>query len=125
MLARLAACAVDPDTSDVFDIVFEMSYDPADPCTVSLAFSDDVVWHLSRDLVDDGTRRRTGDGDVCVSPNGSRRVVIGLTSPEGAVLLEVDREPLVAFLGRTFEAVPRGLERVDVDTVIEQILIGR
>lgn len=88
---------------------------------------DPINWLFARDLLADGLRRPTGDGDVHVrrrfSPRGS--VFITLSSPEGCVTFEANRSIITQFLRRTFQTVPRGHEKVDVESWIPRLLAGR
>ena len=118
------------------EVEVELAYDPLDPYAVTLTFhlagDPSVRWVFARDLLLDGLSGRCGEGDIVVEPVvGLDRdfpdVRIRLRSPAGEAVLHSPALPLVAFLGRTDQALPLGREQAadDLDAELEQILNGR
>jgi hypothetical protein len=108
-----------------------LSYDPADPYAVTAVFHADdavpVTWTFGRDLLMEGTRAPSGEGDVVVWPwtTDDRPVVcLALSSPAGEALLEASLGEVLSFLVATYERVPAGSEsaHLDIDGVIGQLL---
>ncbi|WP_020673863.1 SsgA family sporulation/cell division regulator [Amycolatopsis nigrescens] len=104
-----------------------LRYDPADPFAVVLAFrSGDenwVEWLLSRELLAEGLLLAAGEdvsvgeGDVRISPDCelAGRVWIGLSSPDGAATLALERAELEHALDATEALVPAGSETAGWD----------
>jgi hypothetical protein len=99
-----------------------------DPYAVLMILSqdgDEVAWHFSRELLNDGLSARTpvGGGDVKVKSNGVL-VLVCLKSPEGHADIGLPRADVYAFLQQTFEKVPIGFEKCDdqLDEAIRDIL---
>jgi len=70
-----------------------------------------VRWLFGRDLLSDGLLARCGDGDVRIGPAGDPAlVVVELTSPDGAAVLEAPAKEIAAFLDRTYDVIPAGGE---------------
>ena len=108
-----------------------LEYDTTDPYAVAATFhtghGEGVRWVFARDVLSEGTRRPTGDGDVRVWPGrarGEEIVCIGLRSPDGAALLEAPAAQVRAFVERTYDAVPAGTEtdRLDLDATVAALL---
>lgn len=117
--------------SGMAPITVELQYDPADPYAVTAVFHGDdepVQWLLGRDLLHEGTRMATGRGDVHVwpslGPTGDWVVVVELTSPDGRVMVQAERDAVDAFLEASARLVPYGAESAycDVDTLIADLL---
>lgn len=118
--------------SGMAPITVELHYDIADPYAVTAVFhgGDDepVPWMLGRDLLREGTRVASGCGDVqvwpSVGPAGEWVVVMELSSPDGRVLVQAERDAIDAFLEDTELVVPYGAEptRCDVDALIANLL---
>jgi len=113
-------------------VVAAVRYDAADPWAVRVAFhtgaeGDGVVeWIFARSLLSDGVAGPVGEGDVRVWPalQGREQVVhLAMASPSGSALFEMDRGELVAFLQRTYSAVPTGAESAAVDVDAELALL--
>jgi len=107
----------------------EFAYDPKDPFAVSATFmtvAGQVRWTFSRELLSDGLREPSGDGDVHVWPcednQGRPVVIIELCSPDGEALVQVRTSEITAFVQRMNAAVAPGNEQVDVDSAIAAIL---
>src|SRR4051794_25679537 len=92
----------------------ELEYDTRDPYAVAVvlhAGASAVRWLFGRDRLADGLLARCGDGDVRVGPAGAPAlIVVELTSPDGAAVLEAPAKELAAFLDRTYDVVPAGSE---------------
>lgn len=111
-------------------VTASVRYDPADPYAVSIGFrtgADEVVeWTFARQLLSDGVRRPTGEGDVQVWPaaqSGGRVVCLALSSPSGHALFEMPRPDVLAFLRRTYATVPLGGEGDAIDLDAELALL--
>ncbi|MFC0433318.1 SsgA family sporulation/cell division regulator [Kutzneria buriramensis] len=107
-------------------VLAELCYDSGDPyaVTVDLDCGSNVRWLIGRDLLVDGMFSPVGEGNVRVSPAGSRQVIVlALSSPDGEAVLEVAAVALGAFLAGTFECVAAGEESafIDFDTEIAKL----
>jgi hypothetical protein len=109
----------------------ELFYDPSDPYAVTLVLTgptEPVVWVFGRDLLLDGVGEPTGDGDVHVWPSldsyGRAVVLLELSPPSGAALVQLRSVQLSRFLDRTVALVAPGSEsdHVDVDAGIAALL---
>ncbi|MDT3442536.1 SsgA family sporulation/cell division regulator, partial [Pseudofrankia sp. BMG5.37] len=71
-----------------------------------------VTWTFARDLLRDGVDAPSGEGDVQVWPAklGGGPVSLEVSSPSGHALFELPRQKVVAFLERTYAAVPLDTE---------------
>jgi hypothetical protein len=100
-----------------------LCYDPADPFAVRIAFgepgeqggdeSDEgIAWLVSRELLQSGLERPTGDGDVRVWPAHATADVLflHLRAPSGEALFELSRATVAGFLRQTEALVPMGSE---------------
>lgn len=102
----------------------EFSYDPADPFVVRMYFVEShVPWDIARDLLD-GIDHPTGVGDVRIRPVNAETVSIHLSSPDGEATYHAPKDELRGFVRRTYRAVPRGRERVDLDGLVASLLSG-
>jgi len=118
-------------------VLADLAYSTTDPWAVCVAFqtggdgADSVVeWLFARQLLSDGVAGPMGEGDVRVWPslNGTQRVVhLGMSSPSGSALFELDRDDVVEFLQQTYVAVPTGSEAlvVDLDRELGSLLDGK
>ncbi|MEZ5157289.1 MAG: SsgA family sporulation/cell division regulator [Candidatus Nanopelagicales bacterium] len=105
-------------------------YSAHEPLSVTATFSagdTEVEWVFARDLLQGGTDRPAGDGDVTCWPTtiaGEPLVCIALRSPSGQALLEAPADEIDEFLRRSYEVVPAGSESdfLDLDTLIESLL---
>ena len=113
-------------------VAAELSYSRSDPYAVQLAFhtgDDRVVWLFGRDLLMRGTHEPTGHGDVHVmpglDPSGHAVVVLQLSSPHGAALIEARSADVLTFLAHTTQEVWPGTEgdHVSVEQAIAAILV--
>jgi hypothetical protein len=130
--AELALRLVVPGGAPV-PVAATVRYEPDDPYAVSIGFrtgADEVVeWTFARQLLSDGVRRPAGDGDVQVWPaaqSGGRIVCLSLSSPSGHALFEMPRSEILAFLRRTYSAVPLGGESdaIDLDAELALLMWG-
>ncbi|MET9520651.1 SsgA family sporulation/cell division regulator [Streptomyces sp. NPDC002994] len=108
-----------------------LRYDSADPFAVRMAFPPaatlegiEVAWAFARELLDTGTDRRTGLGDVRVRPYGYGRTVLEFHAVEGTAMVHIRTSDLRRFLKRTHELVPAGGEHLhlDVDHDLAELL---
>ena len=105
----------------------ELEYDTLDPYAVAVvlhAGANAVRWLFGRDLLADGLLARCGDGDVRIGPAGDPAlVVVELSSPDGAAVLEAPAKEIAAFLDRTYDVVPAGSESdwFDFDEEMEKL----
>jgi hypothetical protein len=92
----------------------ELEHDTRDPYAVAVvlhAGPSAVRWLFGRDLLADGLLGRCGDGDVRIGPAGDPAlVVVELSSPDGAAVLEAPAKEIAAFLDRTYDVIPAGSE---------------
>ena len=92
----------------------ELEYDTRDPYAVAVvlhAGPGAVRWLFGRDLLADGLLARCGEGDVRVGPAADPALIlVELTSPDGAAVLEAPAKEIAAFLDRTYDVVPAGSE---------------
>lgn len=107
-----------------------LDYAAHEPYSVRATFrtSDgDVNWVFARDLLAEGLRKPTGDGDIAVWPSktdGRDVLCLSLSSPSGQALMEAPRDEIEDFLTRTYTVVPAGSESamIDMDSLIERLL---
>lgn len=106
------------------------SYSASDPLSVVATFDaagNSVRWVFARDLLQEGTKRPVGEGDITCWPatvSGRRVICIALRSPSGQALLEAPADQIHGFLRRSFEAVPVSAEaeHLDIDGLINDLL---
>ncbi len=108
----------------------ELVYDAHDPFAVTATFhsgASPVTWTFARELLIEGLREPSGDGDVhvwpCLDPDGGPVTIIELNSPAGEALIQVSSYDVSAFVRDMTQLVPLGTESnlVDVDAMIEAI----
>lgn len=101
-----------------------LCYDAADPFAVRIAFGDigddsgtvdleeGIAWLVSRELLQDGLDRPSGEGDVRVWPAHAAADVLflHLRAPSGEALFELSRAVVASFLRQTEALVPTGTE---------------
>lgn len=117
---------------EVLPLNAELHYSAEDPLAVEAHFDDGssepVRWVFARDLLADGMKELSGDGDVVVWPtidaDDQPAVQLRLNSPHGDALLEAAASELDAFLAATWRLVPPGTEHrhIDVDDVVTALL---
>ncbi|MBO1329871.1 SsgA family sporulation/cell division regulator [Streptomyces sp. VRA16 Mangrove soil] len=109
----------------------EVSYDSTDPLVVTMVFDvaseRSVSWVVSRDLLAGGLVDQVGEGDIRLWPvhdheGGLTSVCVRLGSVHTA-LIELDAEPFMTWLARTYDMVPRGteLDGVDWDELVQPV----
>ena len=117
-----------------------LCYDATDPFAVRIAFGDigddsgvvdtdeGIAWLVSRELLQVGLDRPSGEGDVRVWPTASSSDVLflHLRAPSGEALFEVSRNAVAAFLRQTEQLVPVGTEAavLQVDDELAALLSG-
>ena len=109
----------------------ELHYDVREPYAVTLRVltaSRSVDWVFARDLLANGLKRPSGNGDVhvwpCRNSRGEAVAVIELNAPTGRGLLQAPAGAVQAFVTDVFRAVPLGTEsdHLDLDALVEQLL---
>ena len=111
-------------------VAVQLGYGVLDPFAVTASFRGDggaIEWVFARDLLREGMRRPTGEGDVQVWPgeaDGRPVILVSLSSPDGHAVLEADADDVRAFLDRTHALVPPGAESryVHVDDELADLL---
>jgi Streptomyces sporulation and cell division protein, SsgA len=118
-----------------------LCYDPTDPFAVRIAFGDvgdendlvdvdeaGIAWLVSRELLQSGLDRPSGEGDVRVWPaHGATDVLfLHLRAPSGEALFELSRATVAAFLRQTEALVPSGSESgmLALDEELQALLSG-
>jgi hypothetical protein len=118
-----------------------LCYDPTDPFAVRIAFGEvgdagglvnvdeaGIAWLVSRELLQGGLDRPSGDGDVRVWPaHGATDVLfLHLRAPSGEALFELSRATVTAFLRQTEALVPSGSESdmLALDEELQALLSG-
>jgi Streptomyces sporulation and cell division protein, SsgA len=118
-----------------------LCYDPTDPFAVRIAFGDvgdendlvdvdeaGIAWLVSRELLQSGLDRPSGEGDVRVWPAHAATDVLflHLRAPSGEALFELSRATVAAFLRQTETLVPSGSESgmLALDEELQALLSG-
>jgi hypothetical protein len=118
-----------------------LCYDPTDPFAVRIAFGDvgdendlvdveeaGIAWLVSRELLQSGLDRPSGEGDVRVWPaHGATDVLfLHLRAPSGEALFELSRATVAGFLRQTEALVPSGSESgmLSLDEELQALLSG-
>ena len=118
-----------------------LCYDAADPFAVRIAFGDvgdengtvdvdeaGIAWLVSRELLQTGLDRPSGEGDVRVWPaHGASDVLfLHLRAPSGEALFELSRATVAGFLRETETLVPTGSEStmLALDEELQALLSG-
>ncbi len=116
-----------------------LCYDAADPFAVRIAFGDvgdehgavdpddgGIAWLVSRELLQSGLDRPSGDGDVRIWPAHAATDVLflHLRAPSGEALFELSRATVAAFLRQSEVLVPSGSESslLDIDDELHVLL---
>lgn len=108
-----------------------LAYHRHDPFAVAMTFvttEESLTWTFGRDLLIEGLRAPSGDGDVCVAPamchDGRAVVLITLSSPDGHLMLQARADQIAQFVERSLSVVPTGAEatHLDIDALIAQLL---
>ena len=118
-----------------------LCYDASDPFAVRIAFGDvgdengivdadeaGIAWLVSRELLQSGLDRPSGEGDVRVWPaHGATDVLfLHLRAPSGEALFELSRATVTGFLRETEALVPTGSETamLALDEELQALLSG-
>ena len=118
-----------------------LCYDPTDPFAVRIAFGDvgdendlvdveeaGIAWLVSRELLQSGLDRPSGEGDVRVWPaHGATDVLfLHLRAPSGEALFELSAAVVGDFLRESELLVPAGTESdvLRVDDELSALLRG-
>ncbi|MFD7130893.1 SsgA family sporulation/cell division regulator [Streptomyces sp. NPDC059894] len=119
--------------AELLPIPARFVYDPRLPFEVRLELPGPdgaraAPWVFARDLLTNGLRRPSGEGDVRVHPpcrcHGQQDTRVHLHGTSGTALLHIPEQPLRAWLVRTWEAVAPGEEsgRIDWTTALDGLL---
>ncbi|MCS0635079.1 SsgA family sporulation/cell division regulator [Streptomyces sp. LP05-1] len=107
-------------------VLAQLTYEADDPYAVRVGFLHDGLlaaeWRLSREMLAEGMRGEVGIGDVRMWPhlNGSREELrIELLR---SAVFTVWAPSLRKFLDRTYEEVPAGQERLELDAFLAEVL---
>ena len=115
-------CIQDADGRSGARVPAQFTYHSVDPFVVKVLFvAEDVEWEFARDLLD-GIEHPTGVGDVRIRPVDSASVSMHFSSDEGEATFHAPRRDLAEFARRTYRAVPRGRERMDLDAAVLKLL---
>lgn len=129
VLVATQARVVDVDYAPAIGTyALSLRYSARDPYTVLADFSEpghENVWRFARDLLYDGLDGYAGWGDVFFWP-GDKGLMLGLSSPQGRVVMVLNRVHVEEFLRHTESWVRRGEEssHLDVDGFVAQTLAG-
>lgn len=96
-------------------------FDEAAPLEVSLTFVNHegaVTWVFGRDLLNLGSLRVAGVGDVTFYPNDDDTIDIGLSSPHGTGVFQLVKDDVLRFLVQIYTAVPEGEE---LPTILNEV----
>ncbi|MFT2014454.1 SsgA family sporulation/cell division regulator [Streptomyces sp. 796.1] len=108
-----------------------LRYEPADPFAVRVSFPPaasldgyEVEWTFGRELLEAGTLRPSGRGDVHVWPCGPERTVLEFRAVEGMAMVQLHTADVREFLGRSYALVAAGDEggHLDVDAELTALL---
>lgn len=108
-----------------------LTYRTDDPYAVHITFhiaSDNPVkWAFARELLVEGVFRPCGHGDVRIWPTkveDHNVVLMALSSPDGAALLEASAAEVSGWVERTLRAIPPGSEseQFDIDEGLAKLL---
>jgi hypothetical protein len=116
-------------------VLAHLRYAADDPFAVTAVFTHDgrvlACWRLDRAMLAEGLAGAVGIGDVRLRPQDTgpwhelRMEFLGDTRPDGsrhrAVVLAW-APGVASFLRETYQVVPPGQERVDVDELLAEIL---
>jgi hypothetical protein len=115
-------------------VLARLRYEASDPYAVTVAFCQDgtvpAEWRFDREMLAEGLRRPLGEGRVRFRPRWSghrHELCITLLGSEDEdagqrAVITAWAPPLMAFLNRTFAAVPGGEERTDLDSFLARVL---
>ncbi|MFG3495900.1 SsgA family sporulation/cell division regulator [Streptomyces sp. NPDC047928] len=107
-------------------VLAHMTYDVRDPYAVTVAFTSGgrvyAEWRLDRGMLRDGMLRPVGVGDVRMWPESDPSDAGLHIELCREVVFRVSERSLKRFLDRTYEAVPEGEERLDLDGLVDRLL---
>jgi hypothetical protein len=114
-------------------VAIRWMYMTSDPFAIQLIFPDtndpnggEISWRFARDLIASGlvADEPFGLSDVKVWHGYDDKLHITLSNPEGTVQLIMDRQPVLRFARRIYNAVPEGCEQnfVDIDAQLASLL---
>jgi hypothetical protein len=111
-------------------LTVDLQWNTADPLVVTLVTDPDghpVTWIIAREMLAMGmqTAITPKHGDVAVLPRTpgfpkTMMVILKAGAQQAGIIL--DRVDIAMFLQRTFETVPLGKERIDLDAALAQLL---
>lgn len=105
-----------------------LRWDEHDPYAVALDLTDErgtARWEFGRDLLADAYMHGfAGSGDVRLAVIGGA-LWLRLMSPNGRAVVKLPARPVLRWLERTYDVVPRGAERYDIsDAAITELLLA-
>ena len=87
-----------------------LMYDPMEPFSIKVMFSEENVWEISREVLWQCLRQNSaGYLNVTLDSDGNN-VTMHLTSEEGSVMVTFPHSELTTFIHNTFEQVPENRE---------------
>ena len=107
-----------------------LHYNCSDPYAVQLRFPTadgghaPTTWVFARNLLEEGRRVASGEGDVKIIPCGSGYVALELRNGPDQALILLTTESLCRFLSETYRRVPAGHEHhlLDLDDGLTRLL---
>ncbi|WP_030620630.1 SsgA family sporulation/cell division regulator [Streptomyces sclerotialus] len=112
-------------------VLARLRYKSSDPFAVQAIFpaaasldGAEVRWTFGRELLAEGMRSPSGDGDVHAWPCGPRHTMLEFHAAEGVAMVRFASADLRRFLSSTYLVVPRGSEThyLDVDADLAALL---
>lgn len=100
----------------------EFIYDTDDPWAVRLVFAPATVWHFGLELLSDGLRWPTGDGDVRLRPDYNK-LVLHLRAPSGEALIVLPLAEVSRFVEQA-EILAGQQPEISLDHELARLLEG-
>jgi hypothetical protein len=101
----------------------ELKWSLEDPYAVHLFCGENPVeWVFGRILLDQGTKDKSGDGDVVIAPVDEWITGFHLSSPDGEAVLYGPTNVIEYFLEITQNFSPIGEETPDIDALVANLL---
>ncbi|WP_206503207.1 SsgA family sporulation/cell division regulator [Streptomyces chrestomyceticus] len=99
-----------------------LRYDSEDPLAIHVVFPPvasldgaEVGWTFARDLLADGLREPSGQGDVHIWPCGPDHTMLEFHTADGLAMVQFPARDLRRFLMRSYGVVPLGAEARHLD----------
>lgn len=104
-----------PGTTQTIALHVTLTYRKSDPHAVRAGFhtgqDQPVEWVFARDLLQKGTEKPAGDGDVRIFPGENGLLGLQISSPYGQARFDLPSGPVAGFLRQTYQLVPAGEEQ--------------